>query len=509
MSAPLAVDPSMMRPGIYVVVNFLRGASSPGAQGLRCAIISPPASTPGNQTVGTEIRQVFSAEEVETASGKSLAFYAYKSLFANDPRAVTDLVLCAASAGATATGTITFTGAPTSNMTFRFWGQGWSVDLPWNVGEANTVARDRAVTLINQLAADMSAIASAGSGGVVNITFRTVGPAGNDFRIRTSIITGAGATLPTSGATLTGGTTEVDMTTALSTLGVKEYDYILICASNADAQSSSGTANPGRLAAHIDANLTGSAAKLQQGVYGSTGTIALAKTNAIARNHTNLEHVLSRSDESLPCEVAAAELGDRMKRRRLESNANRVLQPLKRIKGAADPTTARTTDTEAQDALTNGVTLIGYAANTNAVMLERSITTHSQDTLGNPDRRCVDTNEPDSLYDYAKDLRAAIPQTYLSPDGQVKIAKDREPGDADNPAGVVEERDVKSTIANRTLGFWVPKGVIDGAAFEASLADGTLIVEINASDPTQCDIFIPAKVFKIAAKFGLYIAKAA
>jgi phage tail sheath gpL-like len=152
----------------------------------------------------------------------------------------------------------------------------------------------------------------------------------------------------------------VDFTTALANLAIKEYDYILICASNADAQSASASSNPGRLATYIDANVTGSTAKLQQGLYGSTGTIAQAKTSAIGRNHTNLEHINSVSDESLPCEVAAAELGNRMARRRLESNANRTLQPLKRVRGSADPNGDQPTDTEAQDALSNGVSLIGY-----------------------------------------------------------------------------------------------------------------------------------------------------
>lgn len=505
MSAPVVVDPANPRPGFYIKVDFLKGASSPGAAGLRCAIVSPPASTPGNQTVGTEIRSVFSAEDVETASGRSLAYYAWKAAYENDKNILADLVLCAESAGAAATGTLTFAGAPTSNQTFRFYGMGWAVDLTWNVGEANTVARDNAFAQINKYGADLFFIASAGGGGVVNLTARSKGPCGNDVAIRVVLIAGAGGTCTASGAALTGGTTEVDMTTALATLAVREYDHILLCTSNADSQSASASSNPGRVATHIDNNLLGSSGKLQQAQYGSTGTIAAAKTNTIARNHTNLEHVLSRSAEDLPCEVAAAELGNRMARRRLESNANRTLQPLKRLRGAAVPSTAQYTDAEAGDALNNGVALVGYTAN-NTPMLVRSITTHSQDTGGNPDRRCVDTNETDGLYDYAKDIRIFLPQTYQSPDGQVKISKNRVPGDDPNPEGVVEERDVRASIIARTQ-FWIDKGVIDGAAFLAAANDGTLQVNVNATDATQLDTFIPAKVFKILAKIGVYLAK--
>jgi phage tail sheath gpL-like len=508
MPAPLAVAPSNPRPGMYIVVNFLRGATSPGAAGLRAAIVSPPATAGGDITVGTEVRSVFSAEEVETACGKAPAYFAYKAIQANDNQALVDLVVCAASAGAAAAQTLTFAGAPTSNQSFRLWIQGVSIELTWNVGEAATVARDNAILRINEKAADIFVVASAGAGGVVNLTARSTGPIGNDVRLRVKLIAGAGGTATLGGATLAGGTTEVDMSTALSSLSVKEYDFILPCVSNADAQSSSATANPGRLATHIDNNLTGSTAKLQQGLYGSTGTIAQAKVNAVARNHTNLEHILSVNDESLPCELAGAELGDRMRRRRLESNANRVLQPLKRVRGSADPAGDQPTDAEATDALNNGVSLVGYNAS-NAPILLRSVTTHSLDTGGNPDRRAFDTNEIDALYDYAKDMRAALPQEFQSPDGQVKIMKNRQEGDDPLPAGTVEERDVRAFVVNRTLEFWVPKGVIDGAKFQTAADSGDLICEINASDPTQLDLFVPAAALKILAKIGFYLAKAA
>lgn len=506
MSAPVILDPSSLRPGFAFRVDLLRGNTSPGASGLRCAIVSPPASTPGNIVVGTERRAVFSKEDVETAIGRGLGYYAYQALYANDPNCLVDLIACAESVGAAATGTLTFSGAPTSNQTFRTWIMGVQIDLAWNVGEANTVARDNAVAKINQYGSDLFIIASAGAGGVVNITARSKGPCGNDVTLRVSMIAGAGGACAASGATLTGGTTEVDITTALANLAVQEYDYILLCISNADAQSASASSNPGRVATHIDTYLSGFTGKLQQAIYGSTGTYALAKTNAIARNHTNLEHLCSRSDESLPCEIAAAELGNRMARRRLEVNANRVMQPLKRVRGAAVPQTAQPTDAEANDALANGVSIIDYTAN-GTPRLCRAITTHSQDTNGNPDRRCVDVNEVDSLYDYMKDMRTVLPQTYQSPDGQVKVSKNRQPGDDPNPEGVVEERDIRATIINRTTLFWVPKGVIDGAAFAQVANDGTLQVNINATDPTQVDIFVPAKVVKILAKMGFLLAK--
>lgn len=506
MTQPIAVDPSNPKPGLYLTVDLLGGASSPGAAGLRCAILSPPATGLGNITVGSEIRPVFSPEDVETAIGRGLGYLAMKALLANDPLALVDLIAPAESGGVAATGTLTFTGTPTANCAWNVFVMGVLSQLTWNVGDSTTAARDNNFPLINAQSADLFAIASAGSAGVINLTARSKGPAGNDVTLRVVQTAGAGGTLTPSGAKLTGGTTEIDITTALATAAVKEYDYILPCLSNSDAQSATG--NPQKLTTHIDTYKVGSNAKLQQGVYGSTGTTAAAKTNTVARNHTNIEHFNSVNDESLPCEIAAAELGDRMRRRRRDINANRVLQPLKRIRGAADVFGNTPSDTQAIDALNNGVTIMSYTANGQPMLL-RSVTTHSQDTLGNPDKRCFDTNEVDALYDYAKDLRAAIPQEFLTPDGQVKIAKNRQPGDEELPAGVAEERDVEAFIITRTLDFWVPKGVIDGVKFNAAVLDGTLSVTVNASDPDQVDVFIPAAALKILAKIGVYLAKVA
>jgi phage tail sheath gpL-like len=508
MTLPLAVDPNNPRPGFYFKVDLLRGTTSAGAQGLKALMISPPAAVGGNIVIGTEIRPVFSKEDVEVAAGKCLGYYAYQALLANDPQCLVDLIVCAGSGGASATATLTFGSAPASNMSFDLYVMGWVIPLTWNVGESTTVAATNAAAKINQYASDLYVIASPAAA-VVTLTARAAGPAGNDVRVRIKTTAGAGGTATLSGATLAGGTTEVDMTTALSTAAVNEYDFILICASNADAQSASGTANPGRLATHIDTYLaSGSTAKLQQGIYGSTGSIASAKTNAIARNHTNLCHVNSVNDESLPCELAAAELGDRMRRRRLKPNANRVLQPLKRVRGSADKAADQPTDPEAIDALNNGVSLVGYTASGTPMIL-RSVTTHSLDTAGNPDRRVFDVPEVDGLYDYMKDMRSAVPQQFQSPDGQVNIIKNRASSDEELPPFTVEERDVRTFVVERTKDIWIPNGVIDGAKYLEAVDSNQMKVEINASDPTQMDIFVPAACVKIAAKFGFYLAKVA
>lgn len=504
---PLAVDPTNPEPGFYLTVDLLRGSTSPGAAGVKACIISPPETGQGDIGVETEIRSVFSKEDVQQAIGRGLGYYAYRAVQANDPQALVDLVACAESGGAAAAQTVTFGGTVTTAMTIRFWVMGVQFDISWAVGETTTNARDTFIAKVNELADDLFVVASINAAAIADLTARSKGPAGNDVKIRYQILAGAGGTVTLGGAALAGGTTEPDMTDALTLIEGEEYDYILPCISNAEAQSSS-TSNQSRLEDHIDGLSTGSDAKLQQGYVASTGSIASAKTGAIGRNSAVMTHVLVVNGESLPCELAGADMGDRMRRRRRESNANRVLTRLKRVRGSADPVADKPKGAEPKDAINNGVSLCSYNRQKEVILL-RSVTTHSQDTGGNPDRRAFDTNEIDALYDYGKDLRTFLPQEFLNSegDGQVKLAKDREEGDEELPAGIVEERDIRSSIVRRTVGFWVPKGVIDGPHFESVVDSGELKVQVNASDATQCDIFVPARAVKILAKMGLYLAK--
>lgn len=508
MTLPLAVSPSNPRPGFYMTTNLLRGPTSPGTQGLKALIISPPATTPGDIVVGTEIRPVFSKEDVQTAIGRGLGFLAYQILVLQDPEALVDLIACAESGGAAATGTLTFGGAVTADETWEVTIMGRAIQVSRAVGDTADTAKTAAIAKINEKVDSLFGVASSGGVGVVTFTANSKGPAGNDVTTRVKRLAGAGGTLAWGGAKLTGGTTEPDMTTALTTAQGKEYDYILTCISNAEAQSA-GTSNMSRLEDHIDLLGSGSRAKMQQGIVGSTGSIASAKTGTIGRNSTIVGHLDGVNFESLPCELAAFEVGDRMRRRRRESNANRVLTKMKGIFGSADPVADDPTDAEATDALNSGVSLCGYNAQNEPILL-RSITTHSQDSAGNPDKRCFDTAGVDALFDYLKDLRTAIPQEFLDPDGgQVKIVKDRTDEDEELPAGVVEERDIRNFIIRRTESFWIPKGVIHGERFREAVESGELAVEVNASDDTQVDIFLPAKAVPILAKIGLYAAKVA
>ncbi len=505
MGAPLAVDPNTTVAGLWLTVDLLRGSSSPAAQGLKVAILAPKNTTAtGGTTItpNTEVRSVSSPDDMKAAGGSGcLGALAYKAAFGEDSLIQCDYIAPAESAGAAATGTFTFGSTPTSSRTARLKIQGRTIDVPWNTGETADDAKTKAINAINEKTDDLHVVASSGGVGIVTLTAKAKGPTGNDVQISALLIGGAGGTLVASGATLTGGTTEPDFTLALALIQPEEYDYILICCSSAEVENAS-TGNHVRLETHIDGNVSGLNAKLQQGIYASRATIAAAKTGAIGRNSLYLEHNLAENMQSLPCELAGWALGNRTRRRRLNPNPNRIGTVTKGVYGSLDPNADNPTPNEIQDAQTNGVTMYGYNAVKELVLL-RPVTTHSKDDSGNPDRRCFDNNEVDAMFDTAKDLRTYLPQQYF----QVKVTKDRAETDEDLPEGVVEERDIKGTIVQRIRDFWVKRGVQNGEKFEAAVAGGQLIVQVNALDPTQVDIFVPLEPFKVLAKFGLYVAK--
>jgi phage tail sheath gpL-like len=505
MSIQLAVSPTNLVPGLYLVVNLLAGSSNPGTQPIRGMQMAPRSSA-GTFTVDTEIKLVGSADDAKTFWGtKTPGYLAAVQFFRENPSGI--LYGCAptASAGASATVSFTFASTPSSARTVRVTAAGRATEFPWAASETADILKARALTYVNGRD-DMPVTASSGGVGVLTLTFPVPGPWGNDIICVVELIDGAGGTVnagQTATANLAGGTTEPDFTTALTTISGQQWDYIGIAVSNADAQSASATSNPGRLKTHINGLNTGLNAKLEQGIVGVTGALSSAKVGAIAGNEPAMERVFCMAGQSLPAEFMGAEMGARMRAVSLDPAANRIGTLITGVVGARDLTADTPTESELGDALGSGLSIVSYTAQ-GEPLLVRPVTTHSQDSSGNPDRRCLDTSGPDGTYAVANDIKTFLPVEFF----QVKISRDLEPTDEPLPAGVVEERDIKAVLIQR-LRFWSSLGVVRRDLLDAAIAAGTLIVKVNASDETQVDIVIPLGIFKPLAKLGVVVNKAA
>lgn len=502
-SIPLAVAPSVKTPGLYITVNLLGALANAGALVHRALIIAPKGSA-GDITVDTEVRQVFGPDDVATSHGAgTLAHLAAKQYFARNPNGPVDVVAPTASAGVVATATQTFTGPATENSTIRYRVHGRIIDVAWNNGEAATVFVTRAVAAINAEGADLAVTVSDAGAGSILYTAKAPGLWGNDILINASEFDGgAGIAITANPAALTSGTLEPSFALVLALVATRKYRRIIACCSNSDATSSSGTSGPGRLATHIDTLETGNEAKLQVGVVGHTGTIANVKTGAIAKNNEAMQYVFGQTFEDLPCELAGAEAGDALRFVTVRANFNRIGNRLGLL-GPADPVGEKPTGAEVEDLLNNGVTPLNIEQLTGEIFVVRPITTHSLSGTS-PDYRAFDMSDTDGMYSVVEDLQATLPQEFANS----SITEDLPPGVNRLPPGVVERKDVFAFVVNR-LGKQVDLGVVDANRLEQSVSTGELIVQINASDPTQVDIFMPAKIVKPLAKFGLSASKVA
>ena len=503
MGIPLAVSPTIRGPGLYLLVNLLAGTNSPGSAPLRVLIMCPKSSA-GTITANTEIRTASGPDDCKTGFGiGSPGHLTGKTLFGAHPQALCDIVAPTASAGAAATNFATFSGSPSATRTIRWTIAGRVIETTWPAGQSADVARDNSILAISQRTDDLPLTADANGSGVTRLTFKVPGPWGNDCPYKCELIDGAGGSVANNGTALAGGTTEPDFTTALSTVSGREYDLIVPCVSNADAQSASASSNPGRVKTHLGTYSTGLNAKLQQAVVGLTGALASAKTGAIGRNSEVMEYVFCKNGQSLPCEFAGAEAGDRLYNEALDPACNRIGNRLKGVYGAADLVADTPTGAEVEDALYNGVAIVGYDAQGNPI-IKRPITTHSQDASGNPDARVLDTSGVSGTFAVSKDIRNNLPLAFPN----AKISKNLTPTDEPLPAGVVEERDILGWIVSR-LRFWSRAGVVRRDKLDEAIEAGTIIVQVNASDPTQVDIIIPLSIFPPLAKFGVVVNRTA
>lgn len=498
---PLAVNPQVKTPGFALSVNLLGGLPSSAASTPR-ALIMAPKSAAGTITAGSQlVRGVSGPDEVRTLLGPgNPGHLCAVQLFKAHPLAKVDVIAPAVSGGVVATGTVTFGGTVTSNMVVRFWIKGVQIDLTWNVGTVVTDAGEEFEALVNAQA-DALPVTANNSSGTVTLTFKIAGPIGNDVTMYYEILEGAGGTVALSGANLASGATEPTFATALGNVVSYEYDFIIPCVSNADAQSASATSNPGRVKTHIDTYDTGLSAKLQQSIVGVTGALSDAITGVNGRNFGPMQYAFCMAGKSLGCEFAGWEAGRRMLREEADPAVNRIgdNENIAGLYGAHDLVADKPTDAEVEQALGEGLSIFNYDAQGD-LYLVAPITTYSQDASGNADSRLFYVSKVSGAYALAKALRRQLPIEYAG----AKISEDLTADDEPPPAGVVQVREVKASVV-QVCRDYVRRGVLNKAKFEAAITSGDLMVRINPDNASQVDIAIPADIVDPLSRFSLVV----
>jgi phage tail sheath gpL-like len=499
------VSPSTVTPGLYLSVNLLAGVASTGAGNRRIAILASKSAS-GDLTNDTERRTITSADDAATAFGPgTLGHLAAKIIFNKWPAAAVDVVSPAPGAG-TATLAVTAGGAPASASVADVDISGRTSQVTWEVGESPTAFMAKIIAWANGLDDDLPVTLAAGAAGVGNVNAKVAGNPGNDVLVKMKLRAQTGTETLTGAATpthLAGGTTDGAFTTALTALVGRTYRYILICASNTDV-ANTATANAlNKARTHINLYNTGLDARLQQQVVGYTGTVAAAIASA---PHTNSggndgtgEMILCIGGRSMPAEFGAWETVCRAYATSLDPAANRIGELCEWLYGSHDIVADKPTAAEAEQAIGGGVSLLSYNAQ-DALYLVRAVTMHCQTATGGADRRLLDTQNVDAVYDIAEDLQTALPQAFPG----CKIAEDSDTPTDPLPPRTITPRQIRAFIVSR-MSTWAKLGVVDRSELQAAVDAGAFIVEINSTDASQVDIVVPANILPPLAKMGVQV----
>lgn len=507
MSLDLAVSPSTRTPAVYLKVNLLAGQNSPGTGQLKVLVLAPKGAG-GTITDNTELLEaVGSTDTVATKFFKgSMAHLVAKILFTEVGADLNlDMMSPAPVGGAVAaTLDITFAGTVTIAYTLNMFIAGRLVQASWNPGVLASAFATAVRDAINLLTNDLPITASA-VGAVLTLTAKSGGTWGNDIVVYATLSGGAGGTINggasinTKVGTTIAGTTTADVATCLAAVSTREYAYILACDGNTVVATSGATTAYGKIDAHILQYSTGAHAKLQQQILGYTGIPATANTAAGYRNVGTSQLMFYQAAQSLPCEVAAAELGQRLRERLLDPAANRIgLQYRATLYGPVDTVNDKLTDVELESALNNGVSPVDFLGNGRAFGV-MPITTYAFDAQSNPDARLLDTSRIDGSYFCARDLATFLAQEYP----QKKIIDDLIAGQ-ELPRGCVQIQTIRTSAYARAR-FWVSIGVVQSVALEAAIANGTFVVQRDTQDSSQVDMVVPLKIVPPLRKFSAVV----
>lgn len=507
MAIQTPVSPNVKTPGFYLRLNLLGAEVSSGEEPLDVLLLSQKNTADGDITPDTEIRQVFGPDDVGISHGTgSQGHVTAQALFTSYPGASVYVGAPVAPAGTAREQSYIITGTATENTVVRYVISGRIFDVAWLIGEDDSAFRTRLIDEVNGSTDELTCIAAAGvPAGQTLFTAKSVGVWGDDIVFQAPVIIRGGGGITIGAAANTPGVGEADYSNILDLAKTTEYTVILPTLSNADASTTGATSNATRVKVHIETYYEGLDALLQCSCIGHTGSIADVKQGTLDRNFEYMWYAYGKDFQSLPCELAGAEVGEALKGwNNFRPNYNRIgnAYATALLFGPADPVGDKLTPNQTEDLFRNGVTVIGLQGNNAVPFLVRPVTTYSK-TNGNPDFRAFDLGDVFGAIEVARDMRTAVPIEFAN----AGISEDLSPNDPPLPEGIAERRDVQAYIESRVSNIHVPNGVVSGPAFSQAVEDGSVIVEINAQDDTQVDFFLPIEIIKPLAKFGGTVTK--
>lgn len=415
------IDLSNKRPRAFVRVSLGTGPRASGAAPITILLIgNKSASAPTNPMTNDTIEQVFDEDTVIARTGAGSELHRmYRRVTKINQGASIYIGAMAASAGAQATHTTTFTGTATADSTLEVTIGG---DEPLQIAIANgdTAATVRAAIISRVNSVIHTPVIASESTNDVVLTAKHTGPRGNMIRVRTRWVDGTGAgltvtTIAPDGANLSSGATNDSPTNVLAASVAVRFHLTVV------GYSTVAEATPiGVLTAHIDDSaepLTGKRGRL---ILGCVSALATAQTFAFTNvNEERGQIAYAQVANETPAELAAA-LAARIALGLASDRATNFdgvkLAGITQQWAHGD----RLTETEITSALNNGLTPI--AASGTDMVIVRSITSKSRTAAGGAvfDYAVLDTHYvdvPDFIADTIEEnFAAAFPNAKLGVD---------------------------------------------------------------------------------------------
>lgn len=470
---------------------------------------SPSFSVAGGSAAAATVVSVPSAADAITLFGQGSELHRMvAAVFAQYPDATLYACPVADAAGTAASGVLTFATTSTAAFAVRLKMCGIVFDVAVASGDTATAIAAAVADAINDQA-DLPYTAQ-NSSGAITITAKQTGPRGNtlivdayfvaagstiETRITTSSTTSPGAATTgqwsstgTLGSeiTLTSGATQDSFVNALAAIEPTRYDRIVGACIEAT--------NVGRIVTHINTNAGPTVQLLEQAIVPSVDTYANAVTLATGQNASRLQvawhHASTLPAPEVAAQVAAARLnGDAGLG---GFRAGEAADPAANLDGIdlASVTMQRVpadrpTVTEVENALNNGLTVIGASSSRPGYgAIVRSITSRSL-ASGVPNYAVIDTAYVTVCDHVADDLRSYLTSQLAG----AKLGADAANGQPATRAPNVTTPSIIRSLILAKLYSYEESGITRDVTLNASLLaveeDGDVSGRVNCEIPVE------------------------
>ena len=401
------IPTNLLVPGVYTETSTRRAAAGSTTLPKRVLLVGQRLST-GLVATGVPFR-IFDAADAESAAGvgSQLAEMAHVAKQANRYVEMWGIGLDDNASGVAATGTITITGTVTADGTIALYvGPYWVGSTLRGRYLVSVSSGDSVSTIATAIAAAINAdpyrcVSASAALGVVTLTARQDGTAGNSIKVAHSLV--AGEKLPTGCAVaivaMASGATDSAVSAAISAMGDAHTTHL--------AHPFTDSTNLTAIETEMERRWEGTVQRECHAFGAASGSLGTLTTLGDGRN-SQFSSIMGVGLSPTPPWIVAAELAA------VDAGENHPGRPLRGRKLTcmwAPATGSEFDGDDRQQLLAEGISTYTVASD-GKCYLERLVTTHQEDVNGNPSSIWRDRQVAGTLFAIRYDWRTYIGAKY-------------------------------------------------------------------------------------------------